>query len=94
MIPDASVIDGVVPVLITLAVMGAAVVILGPLARALARRVDGGAGAKELQAEVDELRGRVTQLEDGQGRLAEVEERLDFAERMLARPHEPDRVER
>ena len=56
--------------------------------------VDGGAGAKELQAEVDELRSRVTQLEDGQGRLAEVEERLDFAERMLARPHEPDRVER
>ena len=72
--------------------MVAAVVILGPLARALARRLDGGAGAKGLQAEVDELRSRVTQLEDGQGRLAEVEERLDFAERMLARPHEPDRV--
>jgi len=92
--PDASVIDGAVPVLITLAVMGAAVVILGPLARALARRLEGGGATRELQAEVDELRGRVSQLEDGHGRLGELEERLEFTERMLARPHEPDGVER
>jgi hypothetical protein len=90
---DASVIDGAVPVLITIAVMGAAVVIVGPLARALARRLEGGAG-REVQAELDELRSRVTQLEEGQTRLIDVEERLDFAERVLARPQEPDRVER
>ena len=92
--PDRSMIEGVVTVLITLAVMGAAVAILAPLARALARRLESGAGARQLQSEVDELRGRVSQLEDGQGRLADLEERLDFAEHVLARPPEPDGAER
>jgi len=42
---------------------------------------DGG----ELRAEVRRLEDRVAQLEDGAHRVQELEERLDFAERMLAK---------
>jgi hypothetical protein len=81
-------------VIIALAVLGTALVILWPLMRALARRLEGGAAAKELQVEVEALRTRVHELEEGQGRLADLEERLDFAERMLAQAREPDRLQR
>lgn len=37
---------------------------------------------------LDELRTRVAELEAERGRVAELEERLDFAERMLARQSE------
>ncbi len=59
----------------------------GQVGRALARRIEGGAAdtAPEVLAEVDELRAR----------MLELEERLDFAERLLAstRREEPQRVE-
>ncbi len=53
----------------------------GPIGAALAERIRGHAGAAEdptVAAEVDQLRAR----------LAELEERLDFAERMLAQARE------
>ena len=60
----------------------------GPIGAAMAERIRGGP-APELQvdgavvgAEIDQLRGR----------LAEVEERLDFAERLLAQAREPDQL--
>jgi hypothetical protein len=76
-----------------LAVCATAGVIFWPLARALGRRMEGG-GAAGLEQELDGLRNRVDQLEQGQGRLAELEERLDFAERLLAQSREPDRLQR
>jgi hypothetical protein len=57
----------------------------GPLARALADRLRGRSGAEldpALLAEMDQVRER----------LAEVEERLDFAERLLARGSQPDQI--
>jgi Tfp pilus assembly protein PilO len=39
----------------------------------------------ELRAEVRRLEDRVAVLEDGAQRVQELEERLDFAERMLAK---------
>jgi hypothetical protein len=58
--------------------------ILGPVVGAVAERIRRGneAGDPALAAEVDHLRGR----------LAEVEERLDFAERLLARAREADQL--
>ena len=55
-----------------------------PIGAALIHRISHGSGSPELLAEVDDLRAR----------LAEVEERLDFAERQLvsgvpARPLAP-----
>lgn len=65
----------------------AAIVILrGPVGRALGRRIEGtGAGDAELAQRVEELETRLLAAEQVEGRLAEVEERLDFAERLLAK---------
>ena len=86
--------SGPAAVAITVAVLATLLLIVWPLIRALARRLEGGAASVELQAEVDGLRNRVDQLEQASGRLAEVEERLEFAERMLAQAREPDRLQR
>ena len=63
----------------------AAVVILrGPIGKALARRLEGGAGDPRAGERVRELDERIARLEELQGRLLEMEERMDFAERLLA----------
>ena len=51
----------------------------GPLGQAIARRLDGSAPPSE--AVPDQLMG---ELDDVRGRLAELEERVDFSERLLA----------
>jgi hypothetical protein len=81
-------------VIITLVVMGSLLMMVWPLIRAFARRLEGGGAAAELQGEVETLRARVDQLEQGQARVGELEERLDFAERLLAQSREPDRLQR
>jgi len=67
--------------------IAAAVSLTGPLGKALVRRLEGDAPHSDettgqLLAEMDELRGRVQELE----------ERVDFSERLLAQQsHTPDR---
>ena len=76
--------DFLIPAIITLGV-GGTIVLRGPVGKAIARRLEGGQPAEmspEALAEVDELRARV----------AELEERMDFSERMLAQQREPDRI--
>lgn len=61
--------------------------------RALARRLDPGGPADTAEsAELVDLRERVAALESERERLAELEERLDFAERMLSQAREPARL--
>ena len=48
-------------------------------------RTGAGAGGHDLTAAVEDLQKRLDALEEGQRRVAELEERLDFAERLLAR---------
>lgn len=62
-----------------LAAIAAMTLILFPLVRAWARRLEGGAPRDDSDLQ---LGARVEHLEQ---RLADAEERLDFAERMLAR---------
>jgi hypothetical protein len=76
----------VVPSVLFLSI-ATAVILRGPLGKAIGERVaghklDGDAAAQTeaLHAEVDELRFR----------LSEVEERLDFTERLLARQGGPE----
>jgi len=67
--------------------MGAAAVALlfGPIGSAIARRLGGPAGPDDTQRKIEEIDASVTaELEDLRSRLAEAEERLDFAERLLA----------
>ena len=66
--------------------------LLWPLIRAFARRIEGGAVGAEIQAEVEGLRERVRQLEEVPARMAELEERVDFTERIVAKSSEPDRL--
>ena len=80
-------------VIITIVVMGTALIMLWPLIRAFARRLEGRGAAAELQVEVETLRSRLDQLEQAQTRVAELEERVDFAERLLAQSREPDRLQ-
>ncbi|HEY7029421.1 MAG TPA: hypothetical protein VH438_17535 [Gemmatimonadales bacterium] len=49
---------------------------------------------EELGQEVDALRSRLNEVEGQQNRIAELEERLDFAERLLAQSREPERFPR
>lgn len=65
--------------------LGMAKILTGPIGSALAARIRGGSRTAEdaaHAAELDEVRGR----------LAEVEERLDFAERLLAQARETDQL--
>jgi hypothetical protein len=61
-----------------------AVVLRGPLGKAIARRLEGGPAEPS-----DEV---VQSLDDIRVRLGELEERLDFTERVLARSHESARL--
>ena len=68
------------------------------------QRLRGGrkASLRELTQTIDEMRGKVggaealqqrlDELEDVQRRLAEVEERLDFAERLLTKQRDVERL--
>lgn len=81
-----------VVVLIVLAMIAAGAVILWPIARALGRRLEGRQADPTLRGEIDELRARVHELEGQQLRMAELEERLDFTERLLAQGHDRARL--
>ena len=74
-----------IPMSIFFLAMAAIFVLRGPFGRALAERLAGRAGAVTDDREVRELRGEVDALRH---ELTEVQERLDFAERMLARQDE------
>ena len=70
-------------------------VILWPLIRAWARRIEQSGVAAETEAELEALRERVGVLEEMQPRMVDLEDRMEFAERVLVRGQEsaePDRL--
>jgi hypothetical protein len=79
------------PVFVTIVALSllAATIILWPIMRALGRRLEGRAGDPALRAEVEQLRDRLGEVDHLQQRVAELEERIDFTERMLARAQTP-----
>jgi outer membrane murein-binding lipoprotein Lpp len=81
--------DVLVPM--TLFVSIAAVAVLrGPLGSAIAERIrGGGAPDRHLAGEVEQLRA---DLDAVRQELGEAQERLDFAERLLARPADGGRL--
>ncbi len=66
-------------------------VLLGPVGRALGRWVDrwGRHADTEADARLAELEARLAELESSHVRSAELEERLEFAERLLAQQRSP-----
>ena len=76
-------------VFIVVAALAASVIILWPLMRAFARRLEGkGTVDAALRADVEQLQARFSDVEILHSRVAELEERLDFTERLLAQAHE------
>jgi hypothetical protein len=87
--------DGGPPVLllIVIAALTATVIILWPIMRALARRLEGkNAGDPALRAEVEQLQLKLAEVDTLHGRVAELEERVDFTERLLAQSQPPGRL--
>jgi hypothetical protein len=81
--------------LIVIAALTASVVILWPIMRAFGRRLEGKAGGDPaLRSDVDHLHVRLGEIDALQTRVAELEERVDFTERLLAQSREPDRLQR
>lgn len=64
-------------------------VALGPIGRAIARRIE---GRDPGPADLGDVEGRLSILEHQAQRVQELEERLDFAERMLAQRQEVARL--
>ena len=64
------------------------ITVIPALGKAIARRLGGSRPDDRLLSEIELLRDRVDQLEEREGRIAELEERLDFAERIIARSDE------
>ena len=69
-----------------LAIVG---MLLRPLVVAWSRRLGGTSISADVTRELDDLRDRVAELEGSGARLQELEERVDFAERMLAQRADP-----
>jgi hypothetical protein len=83
-----------VTLLIVLGFFAACAVVLYPLMRALGRRIEGRHADTALRGEVDQMRHRLEEMDGLSGRLMELEERVDFAERMLTQRGEPARLPR
>lgn len=82
--------------IIPLAGMATGIILGLPIVRVIVKVVERRLGprasdgeVKELQGEVERLRAQVGGMEDMAYRLAELEERVDFTERVLARHKEP-----
>jgi hypothetical protein len=63
-------------------------IVLFPIVRALARRIEGRGGNEELRAEIDVLHQRVADLEAVEQRMHELENRIEFSERLLTQHRE------
>ncbi|HSL70697.1 MAG TPA: hypothetical protein VK864_10680 [Longimicrobiales bacterium] len=64
-----------------------AIIVLGPLAKAIGARISRGGPAAVANSELRKtLQATEQRLADTENRLAAVEERLDFYEKLLANP--------
>lgn len=82
-----------VVVIITIAIVAGLAIVLYPLMRAIARRIEGRAQLDPaIHEELEQLRARVGEVDALSHRVAELEERLDFTERMLAQKAAPERL--
>jgi hypothetical protein len=74
-----------IPLMVLFVSIAAVFIMRGPFGRAMAERISGRARTGTEDQDVRELKGEVEELRT---QLSEVQERLDFAERILARQDE------
>ena len=73
-------------------VSGVSLVVLGVRRRRALRNLSSETTGEIVVERIAELETRVLELEQGELRMHELEERLDFAERLLAQAREPERL--
>lgn len=79
--------------LIVIAALTAMTIILWPIMRAFGRRLEGKGNADSaLRAEVEQLHTRLAEMDSLHARVLELEERVDFTERLLAQVQHPARL--
>ena len=86
--------ETVVIILALIAGIIIAVKVLGPIARAFARRLEGKSADSELRGDLEHLREQVAELDQLRAQVGELDERLEFAERLLAQGRERDQLQR
>ena len=74
-----------VPLMVLFVSIAAMFIMRGPFGRALAERLAGRAGPARTAAEDQDIRELKGEVDELRNQLADVQERLDFAERVLAR---------
>lgn len=73
-------------------VSGISLLVLGVRRHLALRRFPPESSGEFAAERIAEVEARLAALEQGERRLYELEERLDFAERLLARAREPERL--
>lgn len=86
-----SITETIAIVVISLSIAWVTYKLIAPLIRAWAARIEG-KGNAELEQRVHELEQRLADGEQAQVRVADLEERLDFAERLLSQREEQGRM--
>jgi hypothetical protein len=76
----------------SLLTIGAATWLLTPIVRGLGERLRGGPGAADLDALRQEMEVLRDTLQQARGEVADLQERVDFAERLLAQPRDAARL--
>lgn len=84
--------DWIAPVAVLTLLIIVGGIVLYPLIRAYARRIEGRGQEPAMLEEVQELRDRVAELEQSVSRMHELEERVDFAERMMTQQSDRARL--
>jgi hypothetical protein len=75
--------------MIVLAALAATVIILWPIMRAFGRRLEGrGSADPAVKGEIDLLHARLGEVDALRQEVAELHERVDFAERLLMKEHD------
>jgi len=86
--------ESILIALVIIVISAGVVFLLKPLVQAFARRVEGRGAGAALQGEVDALRQQVSDLDPLRDRVHELEERMEFTERLLAQRREQDLLPR
>lgn len=86
--------ENILIALVIIAVSAGIIFLFKPLVQALARRIEGRGAGPALQAEVDALRQQLADMEPLREQVRELEERMEFTERLLAQRREQDLLPR
>lgn len=86
--------EAIMMILLVIGFMVVALKVLGPMARAMARRMEGKVGDPELRGDVEQLREQLGEMDGLRSRVQELEERVEFTERLLAQKRDQELLPR